>query len=118
LRCGLNPFQKNDIIFAEKWSVVPTKEDGSAKYTMKAIVCSNCGASSWKESFDSRTCVYCGTRYALVFDDYGDKGAGISVNSDVQNLLRKCRLEPAKARKYANLILDIDPTNEEALKYL
>ncbi len=85
---------------------------------MKAIVCSSCGASSWKETANFRICVYCGTRYAVSFDDYGDKGAGVSVNSDVQNLLRKCRLEPGRARKYANLILDIDPTNEEALKYL
>ena len=40
------------------------------------------------------------------------------LDDDVAKLLRKCRENPARARKYANLILDIDPDNPEALKYL
>ena len=39
----------------------------------------------------------------------------ISVNSDVERLLEKCRTELWKARIYANLILDIDPGNQELL---
>ena len=42
----------------------------------------------------------------------------IGLDDDVAELLRKCRENPARARKYANLILDIDPDNPEALKYL
>ena len=45
-------------------------------------------------------------------------GIRVYGEDDVAELLRKCRENPARARKYANLILDIDPDNPEALKYL
>jgi len=44
--------------------------------------------------------------------------SGVSLDSDVERLLLKCHEDPRRAARYANLILDIDPTNEEALKYL
>ena len=40
------------------------------------------------------------------------------MDDDVERLLQKCRTDRRNARKYANLVLDIDPTNQEALKYL
>ena len=43
---------------------------------------------------------------------------GISLQSDIELLLDKCRRDPRNARKYANLILDIDPGNKDALQYL
>ena len=40
------------------------------------------------------------------------------MDDDVARLLAKCEAEPARARKYANLALDIDPSNTQALKEL
>lgn len=42
----------------------------------------------------------------------------IALDDDVVRLLAKCEAEPARARKYANLVLDIDPSNTQALKEL
>lgn len=79
---------------------------------MKQIICESCGASDFVEKAGFRICQYCGTQYQI------NSKSNISLEDDIQRLLRKCKEEPKKARRYANLILDIDPTNEEALKYL
>ena len=64
------------------------------------------------------TCEYCGTQF-LASEILGTgTSSSIDLGDDVQQLLEKCRKNPANARKYANLILDIDPDNAEALKYL
>jgi hypothetical protein len=44
--------------------------------------------------------------------------SAIGVHSDIQNLLLKCEEDPANATRYANLILDLDPSNSRALQYL
>ncbi len=49
-------------------------------------------------------------------DGQGD--TRIAPDDDVARLLAKCEAEPARARKYANLVLDIDPDNAQALRYL
>ena len=85
---------------------------------MKSMVCEKCGASDWEERNGCRVCRFCGTIYHPAPDDSEKKDSVISVKSDIARLLEKCRQEPRRARKYANLILDIDPTNKEALKYL
>ena len=85
---------------------------------MKIVYCERCGANEWTTQNGFRTCKYCGSKYQLTSDDVVVKESNIGVNSDVERLLKKCRLEPQNARKYANLILDIDPNNTEALKYL
>ena len=98
---------------------------------MKAIICTSCGASRWKEEGDYRICLHCGTKYEKNNDDKQRSvfsavhtqaakqiNSVIALNDDVERLLQKCRNEPKNARKYANLILDIDPTNKDALKYL
>lgn len=98
---------------------------------MKALICSSCGASSWKEDGEYRICLHCGTKYEKRIERQDSFARSmvqsavarqvesvIAINDDVARLLQKCRQEPKNARKYANLILDIDPTNEEALKYL
>ena len=43
---------------------------------------------------------------------------GVSISEDIKRLLAKCRTDRKNARKYANLILDIDPNNKDALQYL
>ena len=85
---------------------------------MKAIVCSSCGSNEFKQKDGHRVCVYCGTVFQLTSDDKAIKSSTISMGSDVEKLLEKCRRDPKRARRYANLILDIDPTNTEAKKYL
>jgi hypothetical protein len=37
--------------------------------------------------------------------------------SDLDLLLKKCELDPANRSRYINLILDIDPLNQEVNKY-
>jgi hypothetical protein len=46
------------------------------------------------------------------------KASVISVSSDIEALLQKCREDPRNRKRYAGLILDIDPTNPEAQQYL
>ncbi len=85
---------------------------------MKLIKCSQCGSSKLVEEGGYMICQYCGTRFAMSRKELGVKGAGISMNADIEALLKKCRTDRKNAKKYANLILDLDPDNEEALKYL
>ena len=98
---------------------------------MKAIICTSCGASRWKEEGEYRICLHCGTTYEKNNEDKPRSAFSavhaqvakqvnsvIALNEDVERLLQKCRNEPKNARKYANLILDIDPTNQEAQEYL
>jgi hypothetical protein len=42
----------------------------------------------------------------------------IEINADIQALLEKCKSDPNNRRRYASLILDIDPTNQQANQYL
>jgi hypothetical protein len=51
-------------------------------------------------------------------DERAVSEVNIEIDSDIQMLLMKCREDPVNARKYANLILDIDPGNLEAKRFL
>lgn len=97
---------------------------------LQSIKCESCGASDWESKGNTKICKYCGSIYVLsaekaetsqrgipfFFDKSRD--SEIALNDDVERLLKKCRADPKNAKKYANLILDIDPTNREALKYI
>ena len=85
---------------------------------MKPIRCLNCGANDMVEVGSFWVCRYCQSKFAIESSDVPREGMGVSLNADIQRLLRKCKEDPRNAKKYANLILDIDPTNREALKYL
>ena len=85
---------------------------------MKYLECSRCGS---KELFSDQgfvVCEYCQSRFIPDVDDQPKKGTVIDVQSDIQMLLKKCIADSANRRRYARLILDIDPFNTEALKYL
>ena len=85
---------------------------------MKLIRCIQCGSNELARDGGYMVCKYCNSRYAIEKDDIGIKESSIALGSDIEALLKKCRKDPRNARKYANLILDIDPDNDEALRYL
>lgn len=85
---------------------------------MKMIKCSACGADEFLTIPGYQICKYCHAKYQLTKEDMLVKDSVISIRKDVETLLKKCRDNPAKAKKYANLVLDIDPNNKEALKYI
>lgn len=85
---------------------------------MKIIQCANCAANELKEKDGYFICEYCGSRFAVEGSDRPRNAMGMSISEDIQRLLVKCRTDRKNARKYANLILDIDPDNKDALKYL
>ena len=95
---------------------------------MKAMVCPCCGANDFKMKDGLMVCKFCGSKLIPDEDEresvksfaaaQGRGKAEIDLVSDVDRLLEKCRKEPRNAKKYANLILDIDPDNEEVYKFL
>ena len=87
---------------------------------MDSLKCENCGSSDFTIKIGLRICNHCGSKYIQSVGDNLSKGQnkGIVLNKDIQMLLYKCQVDPQNARRYANLILDIDPTNQEAKKYL
>ena len=85
---------------------------------MKLIQCKQCGSGEFFRDNGYMVCKFCNSRYAIEQGDLGIKESTIALNSDIEELLKKCKKDPRNARKYANLILDIDPENDEALQYL
>ena len=84
---------------------------------MEAAICKKCGSNEFIELNGARVCIYCRTAYALQ-ENVKTKASDISIKEDVQNLLMKCKLDPASAKRYALLALEIDPNNVDAKKYL
>lgn len=86
---------------------------------MNQEICPNCGANEFIVEDGYRTCKYCNSKFEI--KNIGNsqyKESSISVKTDIELLLKKCENEPWNSRKYANLILDIDPTNQKAKQYL
>lgn len=81
---------------------------------MKAIVCEHCGGDEFIEKDGYRICRYCKSKFIPSKDDKPEKKATIALNDDVERLLQKCKTDPARARRYATLALEIDPGNKEA----
>ncbi len=84
---------------------------------MKRLLCEACGANNLSSENGYIICNYCGSRY-LMKEESIKTTSEISIGDDVAKLLAKCKSDSKNARKYANLILDIDPLNNEAKKYL
>lgn len=85
---------------------------------MRAIICSNCGGSDFRSEKGYMVCNYCDSKFKIDDSNRPSPQSTIALGNDVERLLKKCQSDPKRAKKYANLILDIDPTNQEALKYL
>ena len=91
---------------------------------MTTFACKSCGAPLKVEPYSTiAVCEYCGASTAIPQSEQAILSgsatvSGIGLSDDIERLLRKCKAEPKNARKYANLILDIDADNAEALKYL
>lgn len=100
---------------------------------MEALICKNCGANALTRKNDYMYCPYCESRFAITREDHSSSLGGskhhtalshsgmtssIALDDDINRLLSKCKSDPGNAKKYANLILDIDPDNEDALDYL
>ncbi len=91
---------------------------GRRRTSLKQIVCERCGGNDFLEQNGFRTCKYCLTRFVIQPQDRPQKSSTIALENDIKTLLKKCRDDPTNARRYASLVLDIDPTNYEASKYL
>ena len=100
--------------------------------SMEALICKNCGANKLIQKSNYMFCPYCESRFAVTKEElqnlfsknhhstlsHSGVSSTIALDDDVAKLLKKCKSDPRNARRYANLILDLDPDNEEALKYL
>jgi hypothetical protein len=85
---------------------------------MKIVECVQCGSNELTEIDGITTCDYCKARYAMEASEMASHGTTISVNSDIEALLQKCVDDPSNRKRYADLILNLDPSNKEALEFL
>jgi len=85
---------------------------------MKLIACTRCGSKELSEQDGYVVCAYCRSRFVPQADDLRQEESVIGVYSDIQRLLQKCQDDPANSRRYAGLVLDLDPTNQTARQYL
>jgi uncharacterized Zn finger protein (UPF0148 family) len=85
---------------------------------MNPAECTRCGSNEFYELDGYIICAYCRSKYSPAVEDVSVKETTIGVHSDIQLLLQKCKEDPANRRRYASLILDLDPTNQEAAAYL
>ena len=85
---------------------------------MKYLFCERCGANELRKDNEYMVCDFCGSKFIITIEDLDVKTSNISLGNDIKKLLEKCRTDPRNAKRYANLILDIDPFNEDALKYI
>ncbi len=85
---------------------------------MKVVECSGCGSKELVEKDGFIFCVYCQSKHLPKRNNKPSLETKIELASDIELLLKKCTDDPANKRRYANLILDLDPTNLEAKKYL
>lgn len=87
---------------------------------MQVVKCESCGAPGLRIENGYYVCDYCGSKFLIQKKDMpgGVTAFNTGLDSDVERLLEKCKSNPERAKKYANLILEIDPFNKEAKKYL
>jgi len=84
---------------------------------MKIEFCEKCGGGGLVARDGYRICQYCNSKYRITPEDVTRKGSSIALDNDIKMLLQKCQDDPANARRYASLVLDMDPGNVDAVKY-
>ena len=85
---------------------------------MKQIKCTVCGANELQKIDGFYVCSFCGTKHVLTEEEYLKADSTINLNEDVVRVLHRWKDDPANGKKYAQLILQIDPSNEKAKKEL
>lgn len=85
---------------------------------MDSLACPNCGSFDVKRENTRATCNFCRSLFSIEIPGGKSDDSVIDLASDVQILLDKCRKDPNNRRRYVNLILDIDPHNEEVHEFL
>jgi len=85
---------------------------------MKSQNCERCGGGEFVDRDGYRICQYCNTKYLVTPDDATQKVSSIALDNDIKMLLKKCQDDPANVRRYASLVLDMDPGNVDAVKFL
>jgi uncharacterized Zn finger protein (UPF0148 family) len=123
------------VVFRFSYGTLPEKYNkAKGDGFMEALICKNCGANALTRKNDYMYCPYCESRFAITNEErrsglwgssnqnatlsHSGVNSSIALDDDVARLLEKCKVDPKRAKKYANLVLDIDPDNKEALKYL
>lgn len=84
---------------------------------MESFRCSHCGGNELLRLDDYALCAFCRTQYEDRPKELARQTV-VNIRSDIETLLQKCKDDPANARRYAGLVLDIDPTNQNALRFL
>ena len=85
---------------------------------MRLVDCRRCGSKEMIEESGYVICAYCRSKFVPQADDVPPMESTIGLVSDIERLLTMCRDEPHNRRRYASLVLDMDPTNAEARRYL
>jgi hypothetical protein len=85
---------------------------------MRVVDCRRCGSKELIEEDGFIVCTYCQSKFVPQSDDLRPMESTIGIVSDIERLLTMCRAEPHNQRRYASLVLDMDPTNAEARRYL
>jgi hypothetical protein len=94
------------------------RDSGDHVVKMKQINCAKCGSNDLASDGGYVVCGFCRSRWALQADELPRVETVIDMDSDIQALLQKCVIDPVNRRRYAALILDIDPTNQQAYQHL
>lgn len=77
--------------------------------------CKNCGATSFSKVDGYLICNYCDIK---ISNREKSQEVSISINEDIERLMKMIEDDPLNSRRYVNLILDIDPSNQKVLKFL
>lgn len=84
---------------------------------MRPFVCGRCGSSEFRDKGSRRICAFCRSSYEKPKTTVV-RTSSITLGDDVASLLSKCQADPTNAKRYARLVLELDPGNRAALKYL
>lgn len=85
---------------------------------MKKNSCESCGARGLYLDNGYLTCSYCLSTFIPTLEDVPSMSTEIDLDADVQRLLNLMKTDPVNAGWYANLVLDIDPTNQDIINYI